>query len=357
MSQLPSSNLNSASLSWIMSVIIYLKPIFKKAIYNALALFKFMVPTVIAIKIFQELNLVGYLAYPFTPIMEVLGLPSIYALAWIGGILNNNYTTFSILLLLFPSAPLNYEQLTVITLISLVFHSIIVESTIAYKLKINPFWSAGIRFISAVILGFLVHIICQYFGLMQDLVKNPLLYKNYVVNPNFMDLIHNATLGSNYSKWLLRLAIWIKAEVMMLLLITIIIFLAFLLVQLLKDLRLLNKINLLFSPLCRILKISKYNSMVTLITYIIGLSYGWGLLKEEATVNKFFKKDQAFKVITFLSLAHAIIEDSIIFIILGANGWILILGRTLWAFVVVYVVSRALLPNLTEKFKNKYLYH
>jgi hypothetical protein len=139
-------------------------------------------------------------------------------------------------------------------------------------------------------------------------------------------------------------------------LITFVIFVIFVVIELLKSLNIIGKIDALFKPFFSMMRISKSNYTVTSICYLIGLSYGYGLLKEEKQKSPFFKKDQPFKVLSFLAIAHAVIEDGIIFVLLGANGWVVILGRSLWAVFVVVILSWGILPFVSEKAKNKFLY-
>ena len=65
---------------------------FKDATRISLDLFKIMVPVVIAVKILQELNLIGYLAAPLAPIMKLVGLPGEMGLVWATAPVNNIYS-------------------------------------------------------------------------------------------------------------------------------------------------------------------------------------------------------------------------------------------------------------------------
>jgi len=51
-------------------------------------------------------------------------------------------------------------------------------------------------------------------------------------------------------------------------------------------------------------------------------------------------KREAFLIMLFLSICHAIIEDTLIFVVIGANGIILVAIRFFLAFIFTYFAYR-----------------
>lgn len=328
-----------------------------KGYYSAKALFMFMIPIMIGIKILQEFNALEYLVYPFIPLMKFLGLPGVYSLAWLGSILNTNYTAFYLILLLFPDNPITYEQITVLALCCLICHALIMEGVVAHKFKIKGWWSVCVRFVSALIVGYVVHIVLSHFGIMQDTVKNFILSKEHKPTPILLDYLRNGTFLTNAHTYFINIIMWFVEQIKLLLGVYLIISTMFFLVQILKDINIFSKIEKFISPFFRIVGISKKNSFITLVSVIIGLSYGWALLRAEMDTNIYFRKDQAVKVVTFLSIIHAIIEDTLVFAVLGANVWILLIVRAIYALIFGYLLGKFILPNLPYKIKQKYLYN
>jgi hypothetical protein len=336
----------------------YINPILNKTVFNTWDLLKIMIPVIILIKVLQEFSLVQYLAYPFSPIMSFLGLPAEYAFAWVGALLNTNYAAFSIVITLFSENPITYEQISVLAIVCLTCHSIIVESIIAKKSGVNPFWSAFIRFISAIILGFLFHKFCQYFNVFQSIVSNEILFvhSQKAVVYNFIDYYKLGTFEQNINIWLLEIYSWFLEQVKTFVIIFAVIFGVFLLLKILEDLKILKFINYTFLPVCKLLKISKSNSFLTLAACLIGMSYGWGLFKEATKNNRFFVKQQAFSVITFISIFHAVVEESILFMLLGASFWAVFVVRLAYTILLLWGLNKFLLPRLSLKTKYKYFY-
>ena len=81
--------------------------------------------------------------------------------------------------------------------------------------------------------------------------------------------------------------------------------------------------------------------LVPLITgIIIGLTYGAGVIIYSIRTSNTSKKE-AFHILLFLSICHAIIEDTLIFVVIGANGLVLIGFRFALAIVLTYLLYRS----------------
>lgn len=81
-----------------------------------------------------------------------------------------------------------------------------------------------------------------------------------------------------------------------------------------------------------------HNGLVPLITgIIIGLTYGAGIIIHSIRTSNISKKE-AFLILLFLSVCHAIIEDTLIFVIIGANIFVLIGFRFALAIILTWLV-------------------
>jgi len=80
---------------------------------------------------------------------------------------------------------------------------------------------------------------------------------------------------------------------------------------------------------------------VPLITgIIIGLTYGAGIIIHSIRTSNINKKE-AFLILLFLSVCHAMIEDTLIFVVIGANGFILIAFRFALAIILTYLMYKS----------------
>lgn len=76
----------------------------------------------------------------------------------------------------------------------------------------------------------------------------------------------------------------------------------------------------------------------TLVGFLFGLAYGGGVIVRDIRRHGIGRR-QVFIMSTFLSMVHAIAEDSLIFIALGASVFWLLVYRTLWAAAVTLVLT------------------
>ncbi len=77
-----------------------------------------------------------------------------------------------------------------------------------------------------------------------------------------------------------------------------------------------------------------------LVDIFLDIIYGAGILIKEAQNNSFSKLD-IFYIGTFLMICHAIIEDTLLFVIFDANLYVIIILRVLVAIVFSFILLKA----------------
>ncbi|MBN2284862.1 MAG: hypothetical protein JXQ26_11630 [Tissierellales bacterium] len=115
-------------------------------------------------------------------------------------------------------------------------------------------------------------------------------------------------------------------------------------IEILKDLKILEKFSKLLSPLTRLLKVHQDSSLPLVIGLVLGLFFGAGVLFESVNEGQLDKKSLVV-VSIFLALCHAVVEDTLIFIPIKANLMIIIVVRVSVALFVAIVASR-MMPEL-----------
>ena len=91
------------------------------------------------------------------------------------------------------------------------------------------------------------------------------------------------------------------------------------------------------------------NGLIPLATgVIIGLTYGAGVIIHSIRTSNVGKKE-AFLILLFLSICHAIIEDTLIFVVIGANGLILIAFRFVLAIILTYAIYKSKIFKTPEE--------
>ena len=99
--------------------------------------------------------------------------------------------------------------------------------------------------------------------------------------------------------------------------------------------QMVNSIQPLFRPLG-----FRQNALFPLLTGLIfGISYGAGVLIPQARSGELDPK-QIFLVASFLGICHALVEDTLLFVAVGASAWILPCTRFAVALILVSALAR-----------------
>jgi spore maturation protein SpmB len=109
--------------------------------------------------------------------------------------------------------------------------------------------------------------------------------------------------------------------------------------EILKDTGLLDKIAELLSPLVKIYGMKKEAGIPLVIGLIIGLTYGAGLIIQAANEDELTSRD-LYLLTYFLLAAHAVFEDTAIFLPFGVNGLVILITRLVLASIFTFVASR-----------------
>ena len=83
----------------------------------------------------------------------------------------------------------------------------------------------------------------------------------------------------------------------------------------------------------------KKNSIFPLLAGLsFGISYGAGVLLDEARQGR-IEGRQTFLVAAYLGICHAVFEDTLLFVAIGASGLLLVIPRLIAASIVVYLLG------------------
>ncbi|NLX69297.1 MAG: hypothetical protein GX024_00135 [Clostridiales bacterium] len=113
----------------------------------------------------------------------------------------------------------------------------------------------------------------------------------------------------------------------------------FILIECLKDSGWFEKISSKTKKITKLFGLPGESALGITIGLLVGLTFGSGVvmqIKEDVNINRV----QLNILFTFIGICHAIIEETILFTTVGANGAILLLNRIIMAlaFTVIYMV-------------------
>ncbi len=129
--------------------------------------------------------------------------------------------------------------------------------------------------------------------------------------------------------------------------IAIIVFPLMIIMEIAKDLNILDKISDFCKPLTKWMGVSKESAFPLTIGLVFGLAYGAGIIIQSAKEGNLDKRSLIL-VSIFLVCCHAVIEDTLIFVAVGANGFFLLTIRLLTALILTILISKKL-PSLDKE--------
>jgi len=111
-----------------------------------------------------------------------------------------------------------------------------------------------------------------------------------------------------------------------------------------KDLKVLDYIGKLFKPVTKLFNAHEKSGFPLAVGIIFGISYGAGVLIKSTEDGDIDSKSLLI-ISVFLAACHAIVEDTLLFVAVGATGMTIILMRVLVAFAVTLIISRFIKSN------------
>lgn len=113
--------------------------------------------------------------------------------------------------------------------------------------------------------------------------------------------------------------------------------------ELSREYGLLNYLVKLTRPLTKAFKIQEESAFPLLVGLSFGLAFGAGVIIQSAQEGALNRRSLLL-VTLFLACCHAVVEDTLIFVQVGANGWYLLALRVTVAMTLTLILSR-LLPQ------------
>ncbi len=103
--------------------------------------------------------------------------------------------------------------------------------------------------------------------------------------------------------------------------------------RLINALKISDVVGCILSPILRILGISKQAVNIVIVGLVLGILYGSGVIIQAVKEGRINHAD-AFSTMSLMSLAHALIEDTVLLALLGGSIWGLLGVRLVLAIVI-----------------------
>lgn len=256
------------------------------------------------------------------PLMRHFGLPGEAALAVIVGNAINLYASIGVI----TALQLPVGQLTVLSVMLLLSHSQILETAVFFQMRAKWWLLWAVRLAVSLLAGWALG------GL---LVRAPADDGGAVTAELArMAQLRFAGIGPALGDW--ALGLWSSAWKMLLVLVGIFVALEFA-----KRYGLLERMLAAVNRVTRWFGLTREAGLPWLGGNVFGIVFGGGLIIESTHTHKLSPR-QVTLVATFLALSHGLLEDTAIFVVLGANLFWITIPRIVLAVVVTWLLSRIL---------------
>ena len=289
-------------------------------------LFKVILPVVIVIRALELIGAIPFLAKFLEPLTSFIGIDGSLGLVWMAAILVNIYAGLAAFASLQAIFDYSVAETTILGLIILIAHSLPIEVAIAKKSRISWIFNLSFRFINAIVAGKILNLIFTKYELFNEPNQSVLQVPNELV--------------SNFE--------WATLQIQNFFIIFLIIFFIISTINILKAVGVWSLIiNIMKIPLSY-LGMSEKVANIILIGLTLGISFGGGFLIEESKKNNISKKDILLSL-SFLSLCHSIIEDTILILLLGSHISGILFFRFIYT-VIIILFMKILLETKMQKF-------
>ncbi len=294
------------------------RDVWQRALRTSVELFRILIPISIATKLLKEVGAVEVLARGLEPVMGLVGLPGAMGYAWAMAMLTNLYGGMVAFFGLLSDVPLSQAQVTVLGTMMLFAHGLPVEGQIARRTGVRLWPMLVLRIGGALGCGWALHRAYTWGGWLahsaEPLWRPP----------------------AQAQSWLG----WAVGEVRSLGLIFLVLLGVLTLMRVLEALGVTDVLMRLLRPVVRVLGLGRRAAPLTVTGMLLGLTYGGGLLIDEARSGELSPRAIFFSL-ALLSLCHSVIEDTLLMGVLGAH-----LSGILWARLAVAVAGVAVLVRV-----------
>ncbi|MBB5216082.1 nucleoside recognition domain-containing protein [Parapusillimonas granuli] len=301
----------------------YLKALAKRSWRLFITVTKVMLPVMIIVKIADLFGLVDLVGRLIAPAMSLLHLPPEAGIIWATTVLTGIYGGIATLSSL-PSPPdMSVAQVSALCAMMLFAHAIPVEQAIVRRAGAGFGVTAALRIGTAVFYGGLVSWVCHLTGALSEPLSFDWLRGSEVIA---------ADAGSPFFGW-------VQSTAFSLGLTLCIIFVLVVALDLLDRLGITRRFTRLMMPLLRVSGLDANVAPVTTVGVLLGLTYGGALIIEEAEKQNFPARTR-FLALSWLCLSHSLIEDTLLLLALGADIWIVLVGRVALTLLIVAALAR-----------------
>ncbi|EZH66431.1 membrane protein [Bacillaceae bacterium JMAK1] len=277
---------------------------------------KIIFPITFLITVLSHTPVLDWIARQIAPVMGWLGLPGEAAIPLVLGNFLNLYAGIGAIL----SLDLTVKEVFILAVMLSFSHNLIVESAVAAKLGVRISVILSVRIGLAIFSALMINWFWNGGG---ELAQYGFFEANVTADPSgALGIVADGLVAASLG--IMQLALFV--------------FPIMLLIEVMRDLHLLDWFSRKMLPFTKMLGIAPNTSTTLASGLFFGLALGAGVMVEEVKKNGVKKKD-VYLVVIFLVACHAIVEDTLIFIPLGIPVLPLLAIRLVTAILLTMIVA------------------
>lgn len=296
----------------------------RRSIRTFLDLARIMLPVMILVRVGEEFGLSQSLGRVLGPVMNLVGLPPETGLVWAVTLLMGIYAGVGAYLGLLSDLNITIAQHSILCSMMLFAHAIPIEQAIVRRAGASFLITSLLRIGSALAYGAVVAWICG----MTNSLAQPL-------EPTW--LTGGLIIGLGSDNWFS----WAMATGTTLLTMFAIILVLLVLLDSLEKIGFIAWITRVLSPAFRSIGMDSRLAPLATIGLVLGLTYGGGLIIQSTRDHQYSKRS-LFLALAFLSICHGLIEDTAMMLAIGADIWVILMGKLVFTTVLMLILAIAL---------------
>lgn len=285
-----------------------IKKVLPVAFKTSLWFLKIMLPVSFGVMLLSYFNILPYLSSFAEPLFTLLGLPGDAALVFVTSIFTNIYTVIALM----SNLDFSVREGTILAVMCLISHNYLVETLVQKKTGSSAIAMIALRFACSFIAAAALNFILPDFS--SRLACQP------PVALGFTDTLLN----------------WLHNSLILSLKVVAIISVLMVVQRLLEELGVLKWLSSLLWPLMEIFGLPRQVAFLWLVGNTLGLAYGAAVLMDYARQGKVTVRE-ADALNYHLAVSHSLMEDPLLFAVLGLPVFWLIVPRMILAILVVWL--------------------
>ena len=294
-----------------------------KGLSAAWSILVIMIPVSLCMTLLQATGFLDKISWVLSPVMSVFSLPAEASIALIVGALINIYAGIAVM----GTMQLNLWSINIIAVMMLICHNLIVESAVQSKTGVSGLKMSLFRIGAALATGWCLTLVLPESMKLQQMLPGT-----------------EAALQSQ--SYLQVLIVWANQSAVLALKVILIIIAVTLMIDLMRYFRLFGPVSNALQPLTGINALPAQSAFMWMAGLVFGLAYGSGVLIAESKAGN-MDRDALVRLNMSLGINHSIIEDTLLFVAIGAGLLWILLPRIVAAAAAVwlYVIIRDVMGN------------